>query len=176
MGRHHRRVAPRCRRRPRGHPAICRHLLVPRISGRPLSPAFCPASSGRGVCPSLGPCSSSTICDPPREQRLAAVEWDPRVVLGVGLSLGRRRPPGPLALSPSPRLRTRRWWPLVCPVPAIVVPRPRRLLPGPRPCCRCLILDLVVQLSSSSVVVLSLSCRHPPPIPRCSSSADLVGI
>ena len=118
MGWHHHCVVLHCHCHPHSHPAICCHLLVPCISGCPLSPAFFPVSSSRGLCPLLCPCSLLTICNPPHDQWLPVVEWDPQVILGIRLSLGCHCPPGLLALSPSP-----------CPC-----------------CCCCLVLVLVVLL------------------------------
>ena len=127
---------------------------MPCISGRPLSPAFCPASScsqRQGRVPVVGPLF---IVDHLKSTPRAAVEWDLQVVLGIRLSLGRRCPPGPLALSPSPRPRPRRWCPLVRPVPTTVVPGPRCPVRVPCHCCP----HILAPVSSWSSSLLSLSC------------------
>jgi hypothetical protein len=151
------RVAPHGRCRPRGHPAVCRRLLVPRLSGCPLAPTFRPASS--------------------RSQRLAAVEWGvlrssfPLVVVALlvswpfplGLVLVRAVgvPSFVLSLPSSSLVLAALSLFLVVVVPAspllflvVVVPASSLLFHrGPRPCCRCLVLVLVVLSSSSSSVV-----------------------
>ena len=116
------------------------HRLRPVVVTWPLAPTIHPASSrsqrwGHVLGLSLGPCPLLTTCNPPRKQRLAAVRWGARVVLGVELSLGYGKP------------RPCRCCPLVHPVPVIVVPRPRHVLPGPHHCCP-RVLAAVVPMSS----------------------------
>jgi hypothetical protein len=128
---------------------------------------------------------------PPCEQSLAAAHSGgvgcAQVILVVGLSLGRRCPPGPLVISPRAHTHPHCWCPLVRPVPAIVVPlssppspcssslsspRPRScslslLSPRPRSCFIVVPVPVVVVLFWSW-----LSCRRHCPL----SSAGMAGI
>ena len=139
MGAWYRHVALRCRRLSSRSP--CHLLLLARSARfRPCEPVD---RSGGGVCwgRHWAPVHRRHLQSTPQ----AAVGWGARVVLGVRLSLGHGRP------------RPRRCCPLVRPVPVIVVPHPRRLLPGPRRCCP----RVPAPVSSSPSLLSSLS-PYPP--------------
>ena len=102
----YRRVAPRCRCR-RRRPAICRRLLVPHLSGRPLAPVS--ALREQSLAAAAGVAGAVVVvivvvgplfvinhlrCTP----RATASSGAVRCVLGVGPYLGRRCPPAPVAL------------------------------------------------------------------------------
>ena len=131
---------------------------------RPTVPSCCAAlssQSSRSLCrlsPLARPPSfwSSIITRfPPCEQSLAAAS----AVGGARVVLGRPRP------------RPCRCYPLVCSVPAIVIPRPRHPLPGPHRCRP----RVPAPVSSWFPSLLSLPCPGPGcPVILCRPPTPLV--